>query len=177
MEVVYYMDKKIYRRLELNVYAVNCAFDRLERALDPLNNNEIYASVGELLLWITNIDDWHEEHQGKEYKERKRSNCVNNLLYGIRFAYNSLKHNMDVLQLPKVSGGFTLPFTLPFTIEQINVLWICNEEIDVTPHENKYRWVRKQRVNYKNHLENKKVLDTLRKAYEFLESESKKILE
>lgn len=170
------MEKKNVNRLKLNIYAVNRAFVRLEEGLDPLNKNEIYASVGELLLWITNIDDWHKIHQGEKYKNRKEIDGIDNLLFGIRFAYNSLKHNMEILQLPEVSGGFTLSFTLPFEIKEVKVSWICNEKIEVTPHEKKSSWVREQRKNYKQHLENKKVLDTLWSAYEFLNNENRKYL-
>lgn len=169
------MDKKYIKRLKLNINAAEEAFNRLEVASENLDKSKVYASVGEVLMWVTNIDDWHKFHRPKEYKHIKKKDDGGSLLFGFRFAYNSIKHNMEVIQLPEVTGGFTSPFTLPFRIDPIKITWINNKEIDITNDEKKKVSIKKQRQNYIKYIEGKSVLDTFKRCFEFLERENKKI--
>jgi hypothetical protein len=50
------------RRLKSNLYASRTAFERLEKAMNEDDDNEMYTAIGELLLWIMTTHEWFKKH-------------------------------------------------------------------------------------------------------------------
>lgn len=156
-------------RLKFNQYACRKAYKRLETAINENDDHEIYATTGELLLWVLTTEEWHLSHGDDDYKKR-RDNSVNGILIkGLRHAYNMVKHNMEFISIHHKEGGLTLPFTLPMTLPVIKVLWMSAGEVLNGRHPN-------QKENYVKHIEGKEVLKTFSQVMIFLNSESKKYI-
>src|SRR5690625_494902 len=119
-------------RLEHNIYSYETAFERLKSAIREENNNEVYASVGELLLWILTTEEFHFEHN-IQYNTNKNYNRNALIIYGLRHAYNMVKHNMEFLSLFKkeIYGGFNSGMfnTQRFSSGTIEYRWIIIEDV------------------------------------------------
>lgn len=160
------------KRLKFNQYAMNKAYERFERAIEDNDDNKVYASIGELLLWTISTEEWHKAHGDVRYKNRKDNSENGVLLYGIRFAYNAVKHNMSFIQISQKQGGFTFPITFPLSFGPIDIIWADNTNIEKMKDESS-----KQRQNYINRFEKKVVLDTFNQVFTFLKEENKSYIQ
>ncbi|MFS0864135.1 hypothetical protein [Fredinandcohnia sp. 179-A 10B2 NHS] len=158
------------RRLKSNQYAYTTAYRRLKIAIEEYNSNEIYSAIGELLLWIMNAHDWHLKHGFKDYKTRCKKDKKGVLLYGLRHAFNSMKHNMKFFTIHNTLQGFSFdnfsfdnmdfrPYTINWVIKDGLLDEGCKE----------------QQENYVKHLEGKEVLDTFDDVILFLNNEFNKV--
>lgn len=152
------------QRLKYNHYAIEKAFLRLKSAIKPrgttdpttgiLNDKEIYAAIGEMLLWVMNANQWYKDNDAG-YKE-------SNVILGLKHAFNALKHNMDFIEEHQKDGGFTFnKFSFPFTIPPITIVWGLTEKVSDGKRLNQER-------NYKKHLEGRDILDTFQETIEHL---------
>lgn len=151
-------------RLKFNIYSYRMAYKRLESAIEQENNNEVYASVGELLLWVLTTEEWHFEHND-QYKKYKNSNENGLIIYGLRHAYNMVKHNMQFFEIYQKHNG-----------SEFNSL-VFNEGVFNSSTE--YRWINginvidqdesrgKQYENYVTYLQDKEIEDTFKDAITF----------
>ncbi|WP_137744828.1 hypothetical protein [Robertmurraya siralis] len=164
------MDKEAIKRLENNHYAANKAFQRLKDAIKSIDDQEIYAATGEVLLWVLTTDLWHKKYN-MGYKRRKNNNKDGQLLFGLLHAYNCMKHNMDFIQIHSKEGGFEFPFEIPeegFEFLPITVHWMKAGEVLEGD------WP-EQKTNYERYIEGKEILSTFEIALEFLTTEYKNI--
>lgn len=162
------MDREAIKRLENNHYALEKAIKRLNASIDKNDEQEIYAATGETLLWVLTTEEWHKKHN-EGYKQRKKQNQNGLILFGLLHAYNSVKHNMNFIQIHKKEGGFQFPMEFPLDISPITVNWtkagnILDEGWPV------------QKENYEKYIQGKEVLETIQLAMEFLKSESEKYI-
>ena len=82
------------------------------------------------------------------------------LISAFRFANNSLKHNIQVVEITKHEGGFSFPITFPLVMPEREIVW----RIEASgKFEN-------QEENYKKYLDGKNVIDTCGEAIEILKS-------
>ncbi|SCG82729.1 hypothetical protein DW1_1156 [Proteiniborus sp. DW1] len=164
------MDKKI-KRLENNEYALNMAYKRLKNSITSSQEKDIYSAIGELLLWILTTDEWHKEHNDKDYKNRRNNDEDGRLLLGLRYAYNLMKHNMEFFHVFEANeGGIEFPFSFPLEIPASFAEWIVLTEDMKTG-------IPKQINNYIKYLERKNVLTTFDLAIRFLKKESATVKE
>jgi hypothetical protein len=158
-------------RLKFNQYAYSTAYKRLQRAIEDNNDYEIYSAIGELLLWVMTTHEWHKEHGSSKYLKRTLENKKGVLLYGLAYAYNSMKHNMKLFIIHEKQDGFTfervdfskLDFR-PFTVHWIKAADLLEEGFD------------NQRRNYIKHIEGKEVIETFNDVLIFLNNENQTIL-
>ena len=163
----------IINRLKNNEYAMMKSFDLLKEAIGNFDRREIYKYIGELLLWIITTEEWHLKHNENSYTESKQ-NEGNQIISGLRAAYNLVKHNMlfDYLHTESnglyagenVFCGMGLYCTSP------TIIW---DYFDSSIHELKYE---KQAESYKKYLSGRNMILTFEKAVRFLEEENNKIL-
>lgn len=71
-----------------------------------------------------------------------------------RYANNTLKHNGELISHKKSTGGFSFPFSSPFVMEEINIIWSYDISIKVRHPE--------QQKAFEKHFAGKPILDTLR---------------
>ncbi|WP_420768767.1 hypothetical protein ACNR9V_03305 [Parageobacillus thermoglucosidasius] len=161
-------NKELIKRLENNHYALEKAYQRLQRAIGSYHDQEIYTATGELLLWVMTTHEWHKKHN-KGYLDRLKKSDKGKILLGLLHAYNSMKHNMDFIKIHnKVGGGLTFPITFPAFFPPAIVCWIKAGDV----LEGKYP---SQKKNYEKFIEGKEVLGTFELAIEFLKEEYKNI--
>ncbi len=162
------MNKNI-QRLENNIYALNSAYDRLMKSIDNRIERDIYSAIGELLLWVLTTDEWNLIYNNK-YIDRKKNDSDGQVLFGLKHAYNLMKHNMNFYKIHKEEGGITFPITFPLEIPKIEVVWDTLTE-DVN---GKFK---NQEKNYKTYLEGKSVIEVFDRAINYLIREMKKVKE
>ncbi|GIN38446.1 hypothetical protein [Heyndrickxia oleronia] len=162
------MNSIALKRLENNRYSLEKAFERLKNAIKQREEQEIYAAIGETLLWFLTTEEWHKKHN-RGYKKRKESDENGEILFGLLHAYNSMKHNMEFMTIHKRQGGFRFPMAFPVSFPHITVHWIKSDNVLEEGYPT-------QKRNYKNYIEGRDVLQTFELALEFLESEYEKII-
>jgi hypothetical protein len=154
-------------RLTYNQKALYDAHERLLKAVQKNNDEKIYSSIGELLLWVLTSDEWHLNNN-KEYRKRRGKSDNGKVILGLRHAYNAVKHNMDFIKIHKSEGGF---FPLSFKEEFFNPVKIHWVKADgVLEGE----WASQKR-NYEQFIEGKEVLETFNMAINFLNQEYSKV--
>lgn len=161
------MDSISLKRLENNRYALKKAYERLKNAIKQRDEQEIYSALGETLLWFLTTEEWHKKHN-RGYKKRKESNENGKILFGLKHAYNSMKHNMEFMTIHKRQGGFHFPMVFPVSFPPITVHWI--KAGGVLEGDRKA-----QKENYEQYIEGKEILSTFEFALEFLEMEYQNI--
>ena len=156
------------RRLENNHYALEKARDRLEVAIESRDNNEIYTATGELLLWVLTTDEWHKKHYKNAYEERRDNNEKGQLLLGLIHAYNSMKHNMNFIEIHQRKGGVNFAsFSFPLAFPPITVHWTTIGQLNEGG---------KRRIkDYIDFIEGKEIISTFDTAIEFLYEEYERI--
>lgn len=158
-------------RLKFNMYSYSTAYKRLTKAIEENNDHEIYAAIGELLLWVMTTHEWHKEHGAKEYQSKTRSDKRGMLLYGLAHAYNSMKHNMKLVVMHNKEEGFSfekMDFS-NFDFRPFKFCWIKAGNL----LEGKYP---DQKKNYIEFIEGKEVLKTFQEVLSFLNRENQHIL-
>lgn len=134
----------------------------LEKTYDLLmrdfNNKVLQAELdfrlGTMIHWI--MAYW--ERARRTYPEIPDD--TNSLFSAFSFANNQMKHEVKLTKLTQISGGFSFPISFPLSIPPIEFIWHLNSE-NQTGFEN-------QEANYKKHLENRVVMETITKAIEIL---------
>lgn len=161
------MDNEAIKRLENNHYALSKAFERFRVSIDKREEQEIYATIGETLLWLLTTEEWHRKYN-KEYIKIKNQDENGRIIFGLIHAYNSMKHNMSFITIHEEEGGFEFPIEFPLEIFPITVHWINTEEVNEgRPN---------QLENYKNYIEGREVLKTFNQAISFLNEIKSKFL-
>ncbi|MCF6461507.1 hypothetical protein [Clostridium sp. Cult3] len=156
------------KRLKNNEYALRKAYSRLENSLENRNEKDIYSSIGELLLWVLTTDEWHIEHNDDKYKNRRNNDINGQVLSGLRYAYNLMKHNMDFYTIHREEGGMSFPISFPLDIPEITINWkTLNKDME-SGYESQIR-------NYKKCIQGKTILETFDKAIKFLDEENRRI--
>lgn len=165
-------EENLVQRLEYNHYAIDRAYSRLKEALQSeettdsttglINDMEIYAAVGEMLLWVMNASQWHKDYYKNTYKD-------SDILLGLRHAFNALKHNMNFIEIHKKDGGFIFnDFTFPLEFPPLIIKWGPVERVADGKRPD-------QEENYKQYLEGKGIIETFDTAISFL-NERKKLI-
>ncbi|MBD5637720.1 hypothetical protein HYI18_03720 [Clostridium botulinum] len=80
-------------RLENNLYALNLAYGRLKKSIDSRVEVDIYATIGEVLIWVLTTDEWHLAFN-YGYKIRRKSDSDGQVLFGLKHAYNLMKQSI-----------------------------------------------------------------------------------
>ncbi|PLR76140.1 hypothetical protein CU633_17270 [Bacillus sp. V3-13] len=158
-------------RLKYNLYACRTAYKRLENAIKENDNHEIYAAIGELLLWVMTTHEWYKKHGNPNYLQRLKEDSHGVFLFGLSHAYNSLKHNMKLFILHNKEDGFSfnnIDFN-NFDFRPYKLFWVTSVNILDEGFEN-------QRRNYEKYIEGKDVPDTFNSALIFLNQEAQSIL-
>lgn len=155
-------------RLMFNNNSVRDSFQKLKVAIKSKDNQEIYTAIGELLLWVVTTDEWHIKNGLDDYKQRKGKDEGGKILYGMRHAFNCLKHNMSFFQIHHKEGGFSFPISSPLKIKEITILWMAAGDILNGEHVN-------QKENYIKYLQGKEVIETFENVITFLNKEFAKI--
>ncbi|RST59720.1 hypothetical protein D5F11_011500 [Siminovitchia terrae] len=155
-------------RLAFNNDSIRLSFQKLKEAIQSTDNQEVYTAIGELLLWVVTTDEWHIENGLADYKERKGKDEDGKILYGMRHAFNCLKHNMSFFQIHHKKGGLEYPITSPLETKEITILWMPAGNILNGKHES-------QKKNYIKYVEGREVVETFKSAITFLNKEFAKV--
>lgn len=156
------MDKAI-ERLDYNHNSMNKANEKLRKAIEINDDQEIYEATGELLMWIITTDEWHKKWNNG-YRKRKSRSEEGQYIYGLLHAYNSIKHNMNFIKIHRTDGGLTLPMTFPAKIEKITFHWIDSKGVLEEGRRDTIE-------NYKKYIEGKELVATLDSSIKFLNRE------
>ena len=71
-----------FKRLENNHYAIKKSTKRLEQAIEERDEMEVYAAIGESLLWVLTTDEWHKKHN-PGYCDRKKRHEKGKILFDL----------------------------------------------------------------------------------------------
>lgn len=131
------------------------------------NSSSITAALSELLMWISISDEWHSKNDKEGvYNKFKSESLGGRYLKGLRYAFNSIKHVMSFIKLIGTSGKkkwmIKTYYVEDYTTE---VIWLNADPL--IEYDKKYE---NQRKNYIKYIEGKSVVETVDKAYEFLNS-------
>ncbi|MGG3943360.1 hypothetical protein ABEV54_18195 [Peribacillus psychrosaccharolyticus] len=155
-------------RIKRNYMALLMAKKRLDKSLeDRIKDDEIYASIGEVLLWLCTTDLWLEGNK-KDYKTN-RSKEKGSLISGLKHAYNCMKHNMTFFQIHESKGGLEFPLEFPLEILEIELIWTNSGWIQDARYANQIK-------NYEEYLEGKNIKETIEDAMYFLSSEFNSVI-
>jgi hypothetical protein len=158
-------------RLKYNHYAYTTAFRRLKNAIEKNNDHEIYTAIGELLLWVMTTHEWYIKYGLSDYEERAKQDNNGTLLYGLRHAYNSMKHNMNFFVIHNKKQGFSFD-NIDYSNWDFRPIIITWSKAINKLEEGKETQI----VNYKKHIEDQEVLETFEKVLVFLNSEYQKVI-
>lgn len=140
------------------LYAMQESYEEMKKEIKSIlaqnmyseaERNRIFYLVGSCLHHILD----YAERSWVDEKDQA-------LLSAFRFANNSLKHNIQIVEITKHEGGFTFPITFPLVMPEREIVW----RIEASgKFEN-------QEENYKKYLDGKNVIDTCGEAIEILKS-------
>lgn len=155
------------KRLEYNHYAIDKSLERLKDALSRAIEKELYLEIGNLLLWVLTTDEWHCKNNTPGYTDRKKVDSKGILLFGLRHAYNLIKHDMKCIQLHRnhFESKLTFPLEIPeegIELGSIQVLWEENKE---------FKGYDNQKKIYLEQMNGKYVLLAFEEAIQFLQNE------
>ncbi|OCX64791.1 hypothetical protein BFM98_07055 [Lysinibacillus sp. AR18-8] len=90
-----------YARMNANKSCLIKRYKSLLKAVEKNDIEKVYRSTSELLYWIINTNDLLFAKFKKEYKEKikEQKNNIEEILLGLRFAFNANKHNMNIFSL------------------------------------------------------------------------------
>lgn len=143
------------KRLRFNEEAMKVSLLRLKKAEQNHQDNEVYQSVAETLLWVETTKEWHTNINKKSYFNYVKEKPI---IKSTKLPYNLVKHNMDFVKFHQLEGGFNFPFTFPMEIRSFEAIWI---DVDDNLHE-KYEGIYETHVrNYKNFLEGENIYKTM----------------
>lgn len=155
-------------RLKLNQIASQNAMARLAKAHNESNELNFYASSSELLMWIIASHDWHLQNGDSNYEDRMKNNSKGVIIYGMRHAFNMMKHKMDFMYIHEKTTDLVLPFSMG-SVATVIYLWRkAGSELEGDNP--------KQKANYIKYLEGKEMFSTFRNAMDFLNEENMKYL-
>lgn len=162
--------------MEYNLKALKLCEENLILSLDREDNFEIYLNLANLLHWIIMTEEWHKKHN-PNYNLSKIEKNVSELMNAIRFANNSMKHNMIFKKLHQnptaVRCGSSRAVCGTFYTAAGEVIWL-----DISKDfKNKPKWQKEQYIDYSNHLKFKPIRSSLKPALVFIEKESNKLLQ
>lgn len=156
------MDDISYKRIERNLKIAENKRTQLWNRDYILKPDEVYRIVMELITWLDNCNEWFYYNYDKYEELRDTNEEICNLIRGIRQAFNSFKHNMDIIT---VEGRKHIEFyddilNRSFVIEQI--VWAPYQVIKTKKEDYKLK------KGYIEYLEGKSVLQTIDKVLDFL---------
>lgn len=155
-------------RLKLNQIASQSAMARLAIAHNESNELSFYASSSELLMWIVASHDWHIQNGDSQYEKRMSADPKGVIIYGMRHAFNMIKHKMDFMYIHEKTTDLILPFSMD-SVATVIYLWRkAGNELDGDRP--------KQKENYIKYLEGKEMFATYRDVMEFLNGENARYL-
>ena len=155
-------------RLKLNHVASQSAYQRLITSFREQNDEVFYASTSELLMWIITTHDWHLKNSNPYYKHRMEKDENGVIIYGMRHAFNMMKHNMQFMQIHEKTSDLVLPFAMG-SVPRLIIVWM--EAGDVLEGDKP-----RQKQNYIKHLQGKEIFNTFKKVLTFLDRENTEIL-
>lgn len=151
-------------RLKLNQVASQNAMARLAQAHNESNELNFYASSSELLMWIVASHDWHIQNGDTQYENRMSTNSKGAIIYGMRHAFNMMKHKMDFMYIHEKTTDLVPPYYTD-SVATIIYLWRkAGNELDGDKP--------RQKQNYIKYLEGKEMFSTFRNAMDFLTEEN-----
>ena len=154
-------------RLTFNYHGLISAYGRLELAVEKKDDMGIYVSSSELILWAMNIEKWLFDCD-EAYRNDKSAKVLKSgvgELKGLKFIFNTLKHDMGFIQTHRKNTDLTIPFDSNFQQEKPNVYWKKILTASPTPKKNI-----NQRKNYEKYLAEKDLLLTVKDAISYISS-------
>lgn len=145
----------------------------LNKAILNEDDFGIYLNIGNLLHWIIMTEEWHKDHNNvrDSYNRNKRNHNIIDLMKAIRFANNSMKHNMIFKKLHLMPTGVSCG-----SDEAICGTFYCGtDEVfwnSITGFNSNKPWEIDQYRCYNEHLKLKNVLNTLEPVVKFLKIET-----
>lgn len=160
-------------RLQYNEKAMKIYQSDLKKAIVKKDDFEIYLNLGNLLHWIIMTEEWHKVYNNRKdkYENNKKQKNMEGMMKAIRFANNSMKHNMMFRNLHitpnPVRYGSPQAICGTFYCRSEEVLW--NNVANFKPRNNREQ---EQYECYNEYLRIKNVVNTLDLVVEFLIEET-----
>lgn len=162
---------KEWRLMYIN-YGLKEAQSRFLKNLEQKQNSlDIVASLSELVIWINISDEWHFRNNKKGYKKRKLDSIGGKYIEGLRYASNSIKHEMSFIKLIRPIGHKSF-IEGHYQVEDYSTdsIWVNLDKL--IPNRADYIEGRK---NYQTYIEGKTVVETINQACSFLYGEYTKL--
>jgi hypothetical protein len=135
---------------EYLIHGLNRSFDEMISACQEKNQMEFGYRLGNCLHWLIICRDRLDINEKSIQHE---------ILEGLKFANNCLKHNKRVFALQEMTGGFKIPAKFPTSFGIIYV-WAPLEV-----NRNKY-----QMDKYNKYFKGKSITDTIQTQYQILQN-------
>ena len=156
-----------YRLMDIN-YGLRESHKRFHEYLntkDKQDGMSITVVLSELLMWISLSDEWHSKNDKDGlYRVSKSKNLGGRYVKGLRYAFNSIKHDMSFIKLIAATGKKKW-FIKGYYIDDYTTDIIWRNADPLIEYDKKYE---NQRQNYIRYIEGKSVIETVDTACEFL---------
>ena len=147
-------------------------FHEYLKTTDKQYSSPIVSSLTELLMWISVSNEWHYRNNNAEnkYEDLKIKDPGGQCVEGLRYAFNSLKHEMTFIKLISTKGENYLYADRYLEDYSTDSIWLKADGL--IEYNRRYE---NDRENYKKYIEGKTVVETVDKACKFLIDEYNKV--
>lgn len=153
-------------RLHSNKKAIVIYQTDLKESIKNKSKFDIYINLGNILHWIIMTEELLKEYNGENYTKKRSENDMDPLMEGLRFANNSMKHDMVFSSMhalsPVVACGSEEAICGTFYAGSGHIVW---SEIKVRKKTNKTRY-----RYYNEELKHRNIMESLDRAVDFLKN-------
>lgn len=151
-------------RLHSNKKAIIIYQRDLKDSIKNKSNFDIYINLSNILHWIIMTEELLKEYNKENYIKKRNENNKDTLMEGLRFANNSMKHDMVFSSMhtksPAIACGSQEAICGTFSVGSGHIVW---SEIKLRKGTNK-----KQYKCYNEKLKYRNIMESLDKAVDFL---------
>lgn len=150
---------------QLGLQALDWALDRARDAQDNGDEDVFYASVAEVVWWLTMLDEtlWSSNNDGTSYESARSSDAGGSFLLGIRYARNRQVHDTEVTAM---QGN---PLLARETYDGSRWIWRSVDDEGVPPYSPREgKWGKLGEQVYQDEMAGNAIVPTLDRAAAFL---------
>ncbi|MEX2652890.1 MAG: hypothetical protein WD473_10675 [Acidimicrobiia bacterium] len=150
---------------QLGLRALECALDRTRDAQTREEETAFYASVAEVVWWLTMLDEalWATKRNGEQYASVRSSDEGGSILLGVRYARNRQVHDTEVTAM---QGNPLLALEEP---DGDRWVWRSLDDEGVPPYDPREGdWGREGERVYQRQMAGGAIVPTLELAASFL---------
>lgn len=159
---IYIFYDEIYR-LKYIDFALRGSYRRVMDSAEEEWSMELVPSIVECLLWLMTADEWHRKNKlySSDFENSKNKSDEGKILLGLRRSFNLFKHEMSFAHLFRAVETKEIFGKYSLEIFNESIKWAEVPKLSYKDKDN-------QVTNYKEYLQDEKVIFTLKEAFRFI---------